>query len=105
MFRGKEVILTTSSEDEYIFDDAYINLETKEINGKDFEANFNKGTFGSIENEPRFKGNTVYSSTNKTKISKGAFTTCKKRKNDKCPPWLVEANEIEHNKDTFYFIN
>ena len=35
----------------------------------------------------------------KTKISKGAFTTCKKRKNDKCPPWLVEANEIEHNKD------
>ena len=105
LFRGTGVILTASNEDEYLFDDAFINLETNEIHGKDFEANFNKSVFGNIENEPRFKGNKIYSNNNMTSISKGAFTTCKKRPNDKCPPWLVEANEIEHdkNKKTIYY--
>ena len=33
----------------------------------------------------------------KSKISKGIFTTCKKR--DKCPPWKIRAEEIEHDKN------
>ena len=99
LFRGNEVVLTTSQGDEYLFKDAFINLETKEIHGKDFEANLTHSTFGNLNNEPRFKGNKVYSNDNITSISKGAFTTCKKRENKNCPPWLVEAKEVEHNKN------
>lgn len=107
LFRGNEVVLTTNNQDEYIFNDAFINLETEEILGKDFEANLNKSTFGNLDNEPRFKGNKVYSNNNITSISKGAFTTCKRRPDKNCPPWLVEANEVEHdkNKKTIYYKN
>ena len=105
LFRGSEVVLTTNNEDEYIFNDVLINLETNEIHGKDFEANLNKNTFGNSENEPRFKGNKIYSGNNISNISKGAFTTCKKRPDDQCPPWLVQADEVKHdkNKKTIYY--
>ena len=29
-------------------------------------------------------------------VSKGSFTTCKKR--DNCPPWIITAKEVEHDK-------
>ena len=99
LFRGNEVSLNTNKEDQYFFKDVFINLETNELHGKDLEVNFNNNTFGNQKNEPRLKGNTGYSNENTTTVSKGIFTTCKKRPNEKCPPWLVEAKEVKHDKN------
>ena len=32
-----------------------------------------------------------------TLINKGLFTSCKK--NDKCPPWSIKADQIEHDRN------
>ena len=68
------------------------NLNDDQFYGKDVKINFDKNLLGNIENDPRLYGNTISSDNNKSKISKGVFTTCKK--NDKCPPWQLSAEEI-----------
>ncbi len=106
LFRGSNVTLTNSNKDKYFFEDLFSNLKTDELHGKDLEVDFNNEMFGNSENEPRLKGIKSYSNKNITTVSKGVFTTCKKRK-DKCPPWKVEANEVKHdkNKKTIYYKN
>ena len=74
---------------------AFLNLETNKLIGKDISINFNNKFF-SQGNEPRLKGATVTSDNNNSIISKGIFTTCKK--NDKCPPWQLQAKKIRHDK-------
>ena len=98
LFRGNQINIITNNKDEYFFEDALINLETNELQGKDLEVNFNNNTFDNNENEPRLKGNKALSNKNETIVSKGSFTTCKKRPNNKCPPWLIEAKEVRHDK-------
>ena len=75
-----------------------VNLETDEIHGKDIEVNFKKNTFDNENNEPRLKGNKAHSNQNETIVSKASFTTCKKRPDNKCPPWIMEAKEARHDK-------
>ncbi len=72
-------------------------LHDNQFYGKDVKINFNNNTFGNLDNDPRLYGNTISSDNNKSKISKGVFTTCKK--NDKCPPWQLSAEEIIHDKN------
>ena len=98
LFRGKKIKLFSKEKDEYFFEDGIIDLKTNEVLGKDLEVNFNNNKFGNINNEPRLKGNTASYNKNKTLISKGIFTTCKKRK-DKCPPWTIKAEQVEHDKN------
>ena len=107
LFRGNQVNMIATNEDEYFFKDALINLETNEIKGKDLEVNFNKNMFDNDENEPRLKGNKAFSKKNKTIVSKASFTTCKKRPGNKCPPWVVQAKEAKHDKikKTIYYKN
>ncbi len=98
LFRGNQINLITNNKDEYFFEDALVNLETNELHGKDLEVNFNNTTFGNDENEPRLKGNTALAKKNETIVSKANFTTCKKRPNNKCPPWIIQAKEARHDK-------
>ena len=42
------------------------------------------------------KGNSIINDTNTATITKGIFTTCKRR--DNCPPWQLSAEKIEHDK-------
>ena len=65
-------------------DEAYLDLISKKIIGKDLSIDFNNQNFTN-ENEPRLNGATISSEEDKSIITKGVFTTCKK--NDKCPPW------------------
>ena len=76
-------------------DEAYLDLISKKIIGKDLSIDFNNQNFTN-ENEPRLNGATISSEEDKSIITKGVFTTCKK--NDTCPPWQFSAEEIEHNK-------
>ena len=83
---------------ELILENAIIDLNTKEIVGKDVKFFFNKNTFGNKENDPRLYGRAFTSSKDQTTINKGVFTTCKIRDEEKCPPWLIKADEVKHNK-------
>jgi len=96
LLKGNNIKLLTGTKDEFLFNDAMINLNTNEIAGKDITVNFSNATVGSSDNQPRLKGNTIYSNTETTNISKGVFTTCKKR--DGCPPWLISAENVSHDK-------
>ena len=98
IFRGKSLYISTKEKDKYYFDDGMVDLAAKEIAGKDLTSFFNKNYDDNNENEPRLKGNVGLSDENKTTVYKGAFTTCKSR-GDKCPPWVIEAREIEHDKN------
>ena len=107
LFRGNQINIITNNKDEYFFEDALINLETNELQGKDLEVNFNNTMFDNDENEPRLKGNKALSKKNETIVSKASFTTCKKRPNNKCPPWIIQAKEARHDKikKTIYYKN
>ena len=94
--RGKKLVFKDTEKNKYFIEDAFINLENNEILGKDIKINFLDSTFGNTSNEPRLKGNKIYHTKNLTTISKGVFTTCKKT--NKCPPWTMQAMEVEHNK-------
>jgi len=72
------------------------NIKKNEILGKDFNMSFSNKNLNSKENEPRLKGNALFYTNNITKIDKGVFTTCKK--NDNCPPWVLQSEKIEHDK-------
>ncbi len=73
----------------------YINTKSNKLFGKDIEINLSNETFNK-KNEPRLKGNSIVYDENIVELTKGVFTTCKKR--DKCPPWQLSANKITHNK-------
>jgi len=75
---------------------AYINTKTNRLFGKDAVVNLDNSSFDK-DNEPRLKGNSVLNNNEVTEISKGVFTTCKRR-GEKCPPWKLSAEKIQHNK-------
>ena len=91
---------------EYHFDTAIINFYSQEIIGDGIKIDFFNNAFGNEQNDPRLRGNSIYSDNNETIVKKGVFTTCKKQK-DKCPPWQFKAAEIKHNKNkkTIYYKN
>ena len=94
--RAKGITYIDNQNDLYSFKDAIINLTSNEISGKDVVIKFDNSKFGNKNNQPRIKGNSLYSNKNSTILNKGVFTTCKKR--DKCPPWVISAEEIKHDK-------
>ena len=94
--RGSKIKFTDIQLNEYFIDDAIVDLEKNQIVGKDVGIDFANSTFGNKENEPRLKGNKIYSNQDTTTVSKGIFTTCKKT--DSCPPWTIQAEEVKHDK-------
>ena len=102
IFRGKKLNILTKEKDKYYFEDGVVDLVSKEVIGKDLKAYFKKQFSNNDENiglnEPRLKGNSGFSDEDKTIVKKGAFTVCKSR-GDKCPPWVIEAREVEHDKN------
>ena len=57
--------------------------------------NFDNSSFNK-DNEPRLKAVSITKDENITELTKGIFTTCKKREG--CPPWEIAAEKIRHNK-------
>ena len=79
--------------------------EFVEIKISNLKIDFTNSAFGNPKNDPRLKGNKLYSNNNLTTVSKGIFTTCKKT--DRCPPWSMQASEVKHDKakKTIYYKN
>ena len=90
------VIYTDNEKNEYKLDKAILDLNLNQVLGKDVAIKFNNDYFGNQKNDPRVKGASIFADNNTSTISKGVFTTCKKT--DKCPPWVISAAEVKHDK-------
>tara|TARA_X000001036_G_scaffold431682_1_gene466364 strand:- start:796 stop:3105 length:2310 start_codon:yes stop_codon:yes gene_type:complete len=97
-----------SQKNKYNFSQIYIDEKKKEIVGTDSKAFLNQESF-KIEknNKPRVFSNTVNIYEKGTKFTKSIFTLCDYRKNDKCPPWSLQAKQMFHDKKkkTIYYDN
>ena len=90
------------------FSQIYIDTKKKEILGTDIKVFMNNNSFKiNDENKPRIFANSMSINNNKSKFNKSIFTLCDYRKNDKCPPWSIQATEMLHDnkKKTIYYDN
>ena len=94
----------------YNFSQVYIDTKNKELLGTDIETFINKDDKFKIDprNKPkRIFANTVSITKDKTTFDKSNFTLCDYRKNDKCPPWLIQSSKMLHDskiKKTIFFM-
>ena len=98
--KGEKILIKSNyklpKSDEFYFSSAIIDLKNQNFLAKDTEINIHKEIFDNSKNDPRMKGLSSKKEGNITTIYKGLFTSC--QKNDKCPPWSLKAEKIEHNK-------
>ena len=93
--KTKNLQFTDKNNNEYITNNALIDLNQNKIAAKDVKMYFSKkANFG--DNARFVKGNSMISNDNETIIQKGIFTTCKP--NNDCPPWAMQSESITHNK-------
>ena len=83
--------------EKYYFENGMVSLKNKNFVAGKTKINVKKNVFDNIENDPRIFGVSSKKSGATTLINKGVFTSCKQ--NDDCPPWVLEANEIKHDKN------
>jgi LPS-assembly protein len=92
----------------YNFSQIYIDTNKKVILGTDSKAYLNDKTFKiNNKNNPRIFSNSLEINKEKKTFKKSVFTICGFRKDDKCPPWSVQASEMLHDnkKKTIYYDN
>ena len=92
----------------YNFSEIYVDENKKKIIGSDVKAFLNQNEFlSNSDNEPRFFANTMSLSEKTNTFQKGIFTYCKNKKNEKCPPWVLQSKKIRHDlaKKTIYYDN
>ena len=98
ILNGKNFYLKDLDNNNYYLKTVDLNLNNYNFSGEELYVDFNNSLFGNKENEPRLTGKKISDNKNESNIYKGTFTTCKK--NDKnCPPWLIKADHIKHNKN------
>ena len=93
-------------DNKYEFSQLYIDTEKKEMIGTDSKAFMNEKSFKIDErNKPRIFSNSIKVKDKNTTFDKSVFTMCDYRKNDKCPPWSIQAKKMMHNqkKKTIYY--
>ena len=97
---GEKIIINSNyklpDNDKYYFSSGIVDFKNNSFVAKDTEVKIHKSIFNNSNNDPRIKGVSSKKNGNVTTISKGVFTSCKE--NDKCPPWVIEASEIRHDK-------
>ena len=82
--------------DNFFIKTGFFNLKDNKFLAKDISATLRKDLFGNNENDPRIVAVSAKGDGPVTFFEKGVFTSCKKT--DKCPPWKISAEKIEHNK-------
>ena len=93
-----KIKIIDANRNKYFFKELYVDTLKREMIGSDVSAILDQENFGvSEENDPRFVANDVYMSKNESNFSKGVFTVCQ-QKEGRCPPWLLQAKKIVHDK-------
>ena len=83
----------------YFFKEIYVDTQKREMIGSDVSIVLDEASFGLKEkNDPRFAANSALITQNKSELSKGIFTVCQKREDNKCPPWTIKAKKITYDK-------
>ena len=100
----KNANLKDFNKNNFQIETAFLNTSTKQLIGNDILINLDNKSFDQ-ENEPRIKGTSIIYNNGLTEVNKGVFTTCKKT--DKCPPWQLSAEKIQHDpkKETINYKN
>ena len=102
ILKGKNIFIKTNynlpQNDKYFFSDGIFNLYNKNFLAKNFELFIKKDIFGNLDNDPRLKAVSAKKKSEITTLKKGIFTSCKIADND-CPPWIIEADTITHDKN------
>ncbi len=79
----------------YEIDKMYYDYNLEMIVGKDIEVNTDN-KLSSKNYLPRIKSKSLIYENDNSTLKKTVYTNCKKR--DGCPPWLIQAEEIMHDK-------
>ena len=102
------VKIEDQKENVYEFSQIYIDTKKKEILGTDIKSYLNQDDFKiDKSNKPRVFSNSIKINQKKSIFNKSIFTLCDYRKNDKCPPWTIQASKMVHDseKKTIYYDN
>ena len=101
ILKGEKILVTTNynlpNSDKFYFKNAMFNFKDKSFVAQNTKVEIHKGIFDNIDNDPRLEGVSSKGDKDITVINKGLFTSCKK--NDKCPPWSIKADQIEHDRN------
>ena len=85
--------------DIFEFESGFFNLENKNFVAKDTKIKVKKNIFDNTDNDPRIQGLSSQKEGDITEINKAAFTSCKLREDDDCPPWSINAQKIIHDNN------
>ena len=100
ILKGEKIEVTTNykknKSDKYFFETGFINLKENKFLAKDINVKMHKSLYGNKENDPRINAVSGYGDKYNSFYDKGVFTSCKKT--DKCPPWKINAEKIQHDK-------
>ena len=101
LLKGEKVLVNLDynlpQNDKLFFESGIFDFQKKNFIAKDVTINLKKNIFDNVKNDPRLKGVSAESKDNVTKIKKGVFTSC--NDDTDCPPWVVTASEITHDKN------
>ena len=99
--KGENILISTNynlpKNDKFYFSSAILSLKTNNFIAKDTTIKIHKNIFNNTDNDPRIKGVSSQKDGEITTINKGIFTSCKET--DDCPPWSIQAEEIQHDRD------
>jgi LPS-assembly protein len=95
-FIGVNSTLIDKTLNSYFIKKLFYDFKEQKIYGKDININHNNDSLSSKRHLPRAKSRTLIIENDNLFLNKSVYTNCKKR--DGCPPWLIEAEEINHDK-------
>ena len=93
-----QVMIIDKDKNKYEIEKIYYDLNKAKIYGKDIIINSDNELLSSKKHLARSKSRSLISEKNFLTLNKTVYTNCKKRDNDRCPPWLIQAEKIEHDK-------
>ena len=91
------VKITDKQKNIYEIKNIKYDLKEEIIYGKDININNNNKNYTSEKHIGRSKSRTLKLNKYFSNLKKSVYTSCKKR--DGCPPWLLVAEEVSHDKN------
>ena len=80
----------------YNLEKIFYDFDKKKIYGKEININQNNKFLSEKLHSPRSKSRSLIFENENLFLNKTVYTNCKKR--DGCPPWVIQAEEMNHNK-------
>ena len=95
-FIGYEAKMIDEELNTYNLEKIFYDFNKKKIYGKDISINQNNNILSTKSHLPRSKSRSLILEGDDLFLNKTVYTNCKKR--DGCPPWIIQAEEVNHNK-------